>query len=78
MADNVDNLVTEIERLRWYLHEITVAWDCDREDDVSALITNINAHQWCDEDGFLPSDASIRRVFHELAWEDIRHLYERK
>jgi hypothetical protein len=63
MAEHVKELKAEIERLRWYLHEITVAWHCGREDDVDVLIENVDAHQWCGEDGFLPSDHSMRRAF---------------
>jgi hypothetical protein len=66
MAVYVGDPYAEIERLRWYLHEITKAWDCGDDDEVAALLNNVDAHQWCDEYGFLPSDESIRRVYVEM------------
>jgi hypothetical protein len=53
----------EIEVLRWYLHAITVAFDCGCDAEVAALLANVDAHRWCEEDGFLACDQSVRRVF---------------
>jgi hypothetical protein len=63
MAEHVKELKAEIERLHWYLLAMTKAWHCGEDDEMDTLIYNVDAHQWADEDGFLPSDASIRRVF---------------
>ena len=45
MVEHVKELKAEIERLRWYLHEITVAWHCGQDDKMDALIENVDAHQ---------------------------------
>jgi len=36
----------EIARLRWFLYEITVAWDCGDDDTVARLLNMVDAHQW--------------------------------
>ena len=59
----------EIVRLKWFLHEITNAWYCGEEDEVAALIELVDAHQWDDENGYLPEDQSMRRAYAMYYWD---------